>query len=47
VCHAALGIILEALDWGSGGRRFKASQVTCHAAGDPSCDFVIYKEPIE
>jgi bacteriochlorophyll 4-vinyl reductase len=47
ICHAALGIITEGLDWGSGGRKFKLSQVTCAAAGDPSCDFVIYKEPIE
>ncbi|MCL7451735.1 MAG: 4-vinyl reductase [Anaerolineae bacterium] len=47
ICHAALGIITEGLDWGSGGRRFKMAQVTCAAAGDPSCDFVIYKEPID
>jgi predicted hydrocarbon binding protein len=47
ICHAALGIILEGLDWGTGGRKFRVSQVTCHAAGDPSCDFLIGKEPIE
>jgi predicted hydrocarbon binding protein len=47
ICHAALGIILEGLDWGTGGKKFKVSQVTCHAAGDPTCDFTISKEPIE
>ena len=47
ICHAAMGIIVEGLDWGTGGKKFKVSQVTCHASGDPSCDFVISKEPIE
>ena len=47
ICHAALGIILEGLNWGTGGKKFKVAQVTCHAAGDPSCDFTISKEPIE
>ena len=47
ICHAALGIIVQGLDWGTGGRRFKVAQVTCAAAGDPSCDFTISKEPIE
>jgi hypothetical protein len=42
-----MGIILEALDWGSSGRKFKTAEVACIARGDPSCDFVIYKEPIE
>lgn len=47
ICHAALGIILEGLNWGTGGKRFKVAQITCAAAGDPSCDFSISKEPIE
>jgi predicted hydrocarbon binding protein len=47
ICHAAMGIILEGLNWGTGGRRFKVAQVTCAAAGDPSCDFTISKTPIE
>ena len=47
ICHAALGIIVQGLDWGTGGKRFKVAQVTCAAAGDPSCDFTISKEPIE
>lgn len=47
ICHAALGIILEGLDWGTAGQKFKVAQVTCAAAGDPSCNFTISKEPID
>jgi predicted hydrocarbon binding protein len=47
ICHAATGIIQGGLDWGSGGRKFKLTEVACIARGDPSCDFVIIKEPIE
>jgi predicted hydrocarbon binding protein len=47
ICHAALGIILEGLDWGTGGKKFKVAQISCAAAGDPSCDFSISKQPID
>jgi predicted hydrocarbon binding protein len=47
ICHAALGIILEGLNWGTGGQKFKVAQITCTAAGDPSCDFTISKAPIQ
>jgi predicted hydrocarbon binding protein len=47
ICHAAMGIIQEALDWGSGGKRFKTAEVSCIARGDPTCDFVISKKPVE
>ena len=47
ICHAAMGIILEGLNWGTGGQKFKVAQVTCAAAGDPSCDFTISKTPLE
>jgi len=47
ICHAAMGIILEGLDWATGGKKYSVTQVTCHAAGDPSCGFTIGKEPIE
>ncbi len=47
ICHAALGIILEGLDWGTAGKKFKVAQISCTAAGDPSCNFAIPKEPIE
>jgi len=47
ICHAAMGIIQEALDWGSGGRKFKIAEINCIAKGDPSCDFYISKKPID
>jgi predicted hydrocarbon binding protein len=45
-CFMATGLIQEGLKWVSGGREFKVVQTTCHAAGDPLCDFIVYKEPI-
>lgn len=47
ICHAALGIIQEGVNWGTGGMQFKIAEVTCIARGDPACNFVIPKEPIE
>jgi predicted hydrocarbon binding protein len=47
ICHAALGIIQEGLNWGTGGLSFKTAEVSCIARGDPSCNFVISKEPLE
>jgi len=32
---------------GTSGKKFKLTEVACIAKGDPSCDFVISKEPIE
>ena len=46
ICHAAMGIIQEGLNWGTGGMQFKTAEVTCIARGDPSCNFSISKEPI-
>jgi hypothetical protein len=47
ICHAAMGIILEGLNWGTGGLKFKTAEVTCIAKGDPACHFTISKEPID
>jgi hypothetical protein len=47
ICHAAMGIILEGIDWGTGGLRFKVAEVTCIARGDLACNFTISKSPIE
>lgn len=47
ICHAAMGIIQEGLNWGTGGLKFKTAEVSCIAKGDPSCDFYISKQPIE
>lgn len=47
ICHAAMGIILEGLNWGTNGMKFKVAEVSCIATGDPACTFSISKEPIE
>lgn len=47
ICHAAMGIILEGLDWGTGGLRFKVAEVSCIARGDPACNFTISKQPVD
>ena len=47
MCHAAMGIIQEGVDWGTGGLKFKIAEVTCIAKGDPACNFTISKQPIE
>lgn len=47
MCHAALGIILEGLNWGTSGKKFKTAEVTCIGRGDPACNFTISKEPID
>jgi len=46
ICHAAMGIIQEGLNWGTGGMQFKTAEVACIARGDPACLFTISKEPI-
>lgn len=46
VCHAAVGLLQEALRWVSGGHEFRVVETECHAKGDTYCVFVIYKEPI-
>ena len=45
-CFMAVGLLQEGLKWVSGGREFKVIQTTCHAVGDPVCDFHIIKDPI-
>jgi hypothetical protein len=47
ICHAAMGIIQEGLNWGTGGLRFKTAEVSCIARGDSSCSFTISKQPID
>jgi predicted hydrocarbon binding protein len=44
-CHMATGLLQEGLKWVSGGREFRVIEVQCIAAGEPTCDFMIYKEP--
>lgn len=45
-CHLAIGLLEQALDWVSRGRRFKVEEVACIAAGDDTCTMVIAKKPI-
>jgi predicted hydrocarbon binding protein len=47
ICHAALGIIQEGVNWGTGGMRFKIAEVSCIAKGDLTCSFTIGKTPLE
>lgn len=45
-CHLAVGILEQALDWVSKGRRFRVEEVSCIATGDDVCLIVISKKPI-
>ena len=45
-CHLAVGLLEQALDWVSRGRRFKVEQISCIACGDPTCTITISKKPI-
>lgn len=45
-CHLAVGLLEQALDWVSRGRRFRVEEVECIAKGDPACTIVISKKPV-
>ncbi|MCA9916498.1 MAG: 4-vinyl reductase [Anaerolineales bacterium] len=45
-CHLAIGLLEQALDWVSRGRRFKVEQISCIATGDETCTMAIAKQPI-
>jgi len=46
-CHLAGGLLEEAIFWGTGGRRFHIEEVSCIAAGGPTCTFRIDKRPLD
>jgi predicted hydrocarbon binding protein len=46
VCYYMIGMIQEGLRWVSGGKEFSVTETECIALGDPSCTFIIKKEPI-
>lgn len=46
-CFIMAGIIMAGLKWVSNGHDFRVSEATCIGMGDPSCDFIISKEPIQ
>lgn len=45
-CFAAVGLLQEGLKWVSSGRNFRVEEISCVARGDPTCDFAIYKQPL-
>ncbi|MCA9942518.1 MAG: 4-vinyl reductase [Ardenticatenaceae bacterium] len=45
-CHLAIGLLEQALDWVSRGRRFKVEQISCIASGDGTCTMAIAKQPV-
>ena len=45
-CHLAVGLLEQALDWVSRGRRFQVDQTSCIACGDETCTIAISKKPI-
>lgn len=47
VCFIATGLLQGSLKWVSGGLEFRVTETKCIAMGDPTCDFVIPKKPIE
>jgi len=45
-CHLAVGLLLEALYWVSGGKYFQVEEKSCIACGDPACTIVIDQHPM-
>jgi len=46
-CHLAIGVLEEGLYWVSGGKSFYIEEVSCIAAGDRTCSFLIGKRPLD
>lgn len=46
VCHVAVGVLTEGLRWVSGGQEFKVYEDKCRAVGEPRCECIIFKQPI-
>jgi len=46
VCFIAVGLLQEGLKWLSGGMEFRVNESRCIAMGEPVCDFIIQKAPI-
>lgn len=46
-CHITLGFLQEATSFISQGHHFQIHQVSTIAMGDPSCDFVVPKQPYD
>ena len=39
-------MIQAGLHWVSGGKEFRVYEISCIATGAPTCEFIVYKEPI-
>ncbi len=46
-CHLAVGLLEQALDWVSKGRKFHVEEVSCIAKWDETCTIFISKKPVE
>lgn len=39
-------MIQAGLHWVSGGKEFKVYEIACISNGAPTCEFIIYKDPV-
>ncbi len=46
ICYAGRGLLEAGLHWVSNGREFRVDETECVAAGDETCTYAIYKEPV-
>lgn len=46
-CYTTVGVFQESTRWLSNGKHFRVQQMTCKRTGDPTCQFCIWKKPIE
>jgi hypothetical protein len=46
ICHFTIGMLQEALYWGSGGKIYQVDEITCMACGDPECTVLINRTPL-
>jgi predicted hydrocarbon binding protein len=46
-CHLIVGILEEGLYWVSGGRNFYVEEISCIAAGDPTCTILVGRRPLD
>jgi predicted hydrocarbon binding protein len=46
ICHFTVGLLQEALFWGSGGKIYHVEETACLACGDPECLIIIDRVPL-
>jgi predicted hydrocarbon binding protein len=46
-CYAAMGLLQEMVFWISNGKSFGIKEVSCIAAGDSACTFIVGKHPLD